>query len=102
MNQLKVHKQHSIRVLHEQGLSNREIARKLEIDRGTVSRYLATPTPNAAILPIGSSGNPNSNTAISPIGSGDQEPVSNAAISPTAQQGVVVNVSPLVNRSSNG
>ncbi|XOV72649.1 MAG: helix-turn-helix domain-containing protein [Verrucomicrobiota bacterium] len=56
MNQLKVHKQHSIRVLHEQGLSMREIARKLEIDRGTVSRYLASPPPNAAISPHGSTG----------------------------------------------
>ena len=70
MNQLKVHKKHSIGVLRKQGLSMREIARKLEIDRGTVRRYLKHLSPKAAISPIGSVGvEPASNAAISPHGS---------------------------------
>lgn len=41
MNQLKVHQQQTIVALHEQGWSQRRIARELGLDRKTVRRYLA-------------------------------------------------------------
>ena len=41
MNQLKVNQQQSIAALHEQGWSARRIARELDLDRGTVRKYLA-------------------------------------------------------------
>jgi transposase len=41
MNQLKVHQQQTIAALHEQGWSQRRIARELGLDRKTVRRYLA-------------------------------------------------------------
>lgn len=46
MNELKVHLQQAIVALHEQGWSNRKIARELSLDRGTVRKYLlAAPKP---------------------------------------------------------
>lgn len=41
MNQIKVHLQHSIVSLHQQGWSKRKIARELGVDRVTVRKYLA-------------------------------------------------------------
>ena len=41
MNQLKVNQQQSIAALHEQGWSARRMARELDLDRGTVRKYLA-------------------------------------------------------------
>jgi hypothetical protein len=57
-NILKMAKIQSIRQLHSAGRSQRRIARELELDRGTVARYLQTspPHPKPAIPPTGSSG----------------------------------------------
>ena len=62
-NVLKMAKIQSIQQLHAAGWSQRRIARELEIDRGTVARYLrsAPSDPNAAIVPAGSDG-PNAAT----------------------------------------
>lgn len=54
-NQLEMAVVHSIYLLHAQGLSGREIARKLGIGRGTVSRHLKTSSAagsNGAIAPM--------------------------------------------------
>ena len=55
-NVLKVAKIQSIQQLHAAGWSQRRSASELEIDRGTVARYLRPPQPdpNPAILPAGS------------------------------------------------
>jgi transposase len=93
-NVLKMAKIQSIQQLHAAGWSQRRIARELEIDRGTVARYLrsAQSDPNAAILPAGSDG-PNAATfspspapAVESAGSNDGADFghgSNAAIVPT-------------------
>jgi len=39
-NQLSMAKVHSIATLHDSGHSNREIARLLGVDRGTVNKYV--------------------------------------------------------------
>jgi transposase len=54
-NALKMAIVQSIQQLHAAGWSQRRIARELEIDRGTVARYLRPPPPdpNAAIPPAG-------------------------------------------------
>jgi transposase len=67
-NVLKMAIVQAIQQLHAAGWSRRRIAKELEIDRGTVARYLPSPPPdpNAAILPAGS---PGSNAAIVPAGS---------------------------------
>ena len=52
-NQLKMAKIQAILELHQQGWSQRAIASTLQIDRGTVSRYVRR-TANAAIPPTGS------------------------------------------------
>ncbi|MBC7854960.1 MAG: IS21 family transposase [Pirellulaceae bacterium] len=55
-NVLKMAKSQSIQQLHTAGWSQRRIASELEIDRGTVARYLQTAqaAPNPAIPPPGS------------------------------------------------
>src|SRR5271167_2020638 len=55
-NVLKMAKIQSIQQLHAAGWSQRRIASELEIDRGTVARYLRPPPPDPkpAILPAGS------------------------------------------------
>jgi transposase len=57
-NVLKMAKIQSIQQLHAAGWSQRRIALELEIDRGTVARYLRPrpPDPNPAIPPAGSAG----------------------------------------------
>lgn len=57
-NILKMAKIQSIQQLHAAGWSQRRIAHELEIDRGTVARYLRSPPPDPkpAILPAGSAG----------------------------------------------
>jgi transposase len=57
-NALKMAIIQSIKQLHAAGWSQRRIARELEIDRGTVARYLRPPPPDPkpAIPPAGSSG----------------------------------------------
>jgi len=64
-NVLKMAKIQSIQQLHAAGWSQRRIASELEIDRGTVARYLrsAPPDPNPAIVPTGSDG-PNAATLL--------------------------------------
>ncbi len=97
-NTLKMAIVQSIQQLHAAGWSQRRIARELEIDRGTVARYLRPPAPdpNAAIPPAGSAG---SNAAtFSPVparapstsaGSGiaDGAAAPNAAILPAGSGG---------------
>ena len=55
-NVLKMAKIQSIQQLHAAGWSQRRIASELEIDSGTVARYLRPPPPDPkpAILPAGS------------------------------------------------
>lgn len=86
MNQLKVHIRQAIMTLHQQGWSGRKIARELNLDRGTVSRYIrqdskpaivltgsaATGDSKPAIVPGGSEEGSGSKPAIVPTGSGDQ------------------------------
>jgi transposase len=57
-NALKMAKIQSIQQLHAIGYSQRQIARALGIDRGTVARHLRPPRPdpNTAILPAGFEG----------------------------------------------
>jgi transposase len=64
-NALKMAIVQSIQQLHAAGWSQRRIARELEIDRGTVARYLRPrpPDPNAAIPPAGFLPSDGSNTA---------------------------------------
>jgi transposase len=64
-NVLKMAKIQSIQQLHAAGWSQRRIASELEIDRGTVARYLRPPPadPKPAILPSGSEG-PNAATSL--------------------------------------
>lgn len=97
-NVLKMAIVQSIQQLRASGWSQRRIARELEIDRGTVARYLhsSPPDPNAAIPPTGSDG-PNAAT-FSPfpapcgdstlgIDGADSAAGSNAAIPPTGSAG---------------
>ena len=64
-NQLKVAKVLSIKSLHEQGWSQRRIARELGIDRGTVARYIREqPKPAKALT-----GSEDSKPAKAPPGS---------------------------------
>ncbi len=97
-NVLKMAIVQSIQQLHAAGWSQRRIARELEIDRGTVARYLRPPRPdpNAAISPAGSVG---SNAATFPPlpapvcrngdgnGHADLAAASNPAISPAGSGG---------------
>ncbi len=55
-NLLKMAKAQSILLLHAQGRSQREIARQLGVDRGTVRKYLSVGLsgPKPAIAPAGS------------------------------------------------
>ena len=55
-NLLKMAKAQSILSLHAQGRSGREIARTLQVDRGTVRKYLRLGLcgPKPAIAPAGS------------------------------------------------
>lgn len=71
-NRLKVAEVDAILLLHKQGWSNRRIARNLNIDRGTVNRYVrrAREGPNAANAPTGSEGMEGSKAANAPTGSG--------------------------------
>jgi len=71
-NWLKVARVHAIRLLHQQGWSNRRIARELGIDRGTVNRYVfrVREGPNAAKAPTGSEEEGRSKAAKAPFGSG--------------------------------
>ena len=67
MNRLKVNVQQAILTLDGHGWSRRRIARELDVDRGTVRRYLeaaqATASPNAAISTSGSPPSPEPNAA---------------------------------------
>ena len=97
-NVLKMAIVQAIQQLHAAGWSRRRIAKELEIDRGTVARYLPSPPPDPkpAILPAGS---PGSNAATfpglpapaaeTPPGNGgdDLAAGSNAAILPAGSPG---------------
>ena len=113
-NVLKMAQIHSIQQLHAAGWSQRRIASELEIDRGTVARYLRSPPPDPkpAILPTGSDG-PNAATfsllpapasgtaagsngadsagdskpAILPTGFGGENPVPAAGLPPPSPRG---------------
>ena len=83
-NQLKVAVVDSIYTLQAQGLSQRQIARLLGIDRETVRRHLRLAESNPAEAPLGSEGSEprpsgpdtDPNPARAPIGSGGMAPVS--------------------------
>lgn len=72
-NQLKMAQVQSILELHRQGWSQRRIARELQVNRETVSRYVrlaAAEEAKPAISPAGSEGIPAAlDPAISPLGS---------------------------------
>jgi len=51
MNELKVNQKQSIISLYERGWSKRKIARELDLDRGTVSKYLAAAKTKPATNP---------------------------------------------------
>ena len=113
-NVLKMAKIQSIQQLHAAGWSQRRIASELEIDRGTVARYLRSPPPDPkpAIVPTGSGG-PNAatfsplpapvpgatagselaafagdpNAAIVPAGSGDENFVPASELPPSSARG---------------
>jgi transposase len=68
MNQLKVPIQQTIVTLHQQGWSARKIARELDVDRGTVSRYLRRGAKPAIVL-TGSQAGAELKPAIVPAGS---------------------------------
>ena len=97
---LKMAKIQSIPQLHAAGWSQRRIASELEIDRGTVARYLrpSSPDPKPAILPAGSKG-PNAATfsplpALTAAASGgsdgaDFPPAPKPAISPAGSEGEI-------------
>jgi transposase len=97
-NALKMAIVQSIRQLHAAGWSQRRIARELEIDRGTVARYLRPPPPdpNAAIPPAGSAGSNAATFSPLPAPGGERSAGSdpadgttapNAAISPAGSEG---------------
>jgi transposase len=104
-NILKMAKIQSIQQLHAAGWSQRRIASELEIDRGTVARYLQPPPPDPkpAILPAGSDG-PNAATfsplpALTAAASDGSEcadfpaaPI--PAISPTGSEGEILVTAP--------
>lgn len=84
-NNLKVSLQTAIQSLHERKWSQRRIARELEINRETVSRYLSGRSKPA--IPTADTGDDNqSKPAISTIGSVENEP-SKPAISTVGKSG---------------
>ena len=100
-NVLKMAKIQSIQQLHAAGWSQRRIASELEIDRGTVVRYLRPPPPDPkpAILPAVSEG-PNAATfsplpALTAAASGGSEGANfpgrpKPAISPAGSKGEIL------------
>ena len=81
-NRLKVANVLSIQALHEQGWSQRRIARELGVSRGAVARHLENLSKRAK-APTGSDA---SNEAKAPIGSGDSGDDSNRAKAPTGSR----------------
>src|ERR1043166_8979921 len=69
MHELNVSLQHSILTLAEHGGSHRRIARELDINRETVSKYLGGARSNPAISTPGSESDPAAKPAISTPGS---------------------------------
>jgi len=69
MNQFKVNLRHAIIVLADGGMSGRDIAKQLGINRGTVARYLSLAVAAPALSTLGSAGDPVSRPAIATIGS---------------------------------
>src|SRR5271170_4813115 len=69
MNQLDVSLQHSITTLAAHGWSHRRIARELDINRETVSKYLRLADSKPAISTPGSEADPAAKPAISTLGS---------------------------------
>jgi IS30 family transposase len=85
-NLLKVAMIDLIRSLHRQGLSQRQIASELGVNRETVARYLrqAADTSKPAIAPSGSDGDgAESKPAVAPSGSKEKRPSSKPAIAPS-------------------
>lgn len=69
-NQLNMRKSLTIRQLHQQGLSQREIAQTLGVSRGAVIRHLAGESSNSTKAPTGivPTGSPDPNSTIVPTG----------------------------------
>lgn len=82
VNRLKVANVLSIQALHEQGWSQRRIARELGVSRGAVARHLRNGS-NKAKAPIGSD---DSNEAKAPTGSPISAADSNGAKAPTGSR----------------
>lgn len=106
-NQLKMATVSSIQQLHALGWSQRQIARELDLDRGTVARHLnqGRAGPKPAIPPAGSE-DPKPATfaalpappdkTIGPADAPDRAAGSNAAISPAGLEGVANPIPALV------
>src|SRR5438270_860805 len=74
MYQLKVNQRQSIIALHAQGWSRRRIARELELDRGTVGKYLAGISKPASNPHTGSTAVESSKPATNPHTGSDALP----------------------------
>jgi len=68
-NQLKMATVANILTLWRHGISQRQIAHKLDVNRDTVARYIRRERSKSAIPPAGSEGSGGSNPAIPPPGS---------------------------------
>ena len=86
MNQLNASLQHSIVALASGGMSRRQIARQLNLDRETVARYLrlAEDDSKPAIVPTGAEGLPPSPPACAPGESARSQPGRRAQCAPWA------------------
>ena len=90
-NALKMAIVQSIKQLHAAGWSQRRIARELEIDRGTVARYLRPPPPDPkpAIPPAGSAGSNAATFSASPGSATTRRLVTMAAIFAAASNAAI-------------
>lgn len=98
MNQLNVSLPHSTVALASGGMSRRQIARQLNLDRETVARYLrlAEDDSKPAIVPTGAEGLPQSPPACAPAESARSQPGRRSQCAPWAaaiEQGVLSGLS---------
>jgi hypothetical protein len=86
-NQLDMRKSLAIRQLHQQGLSQREIAQTLGVSRGAVIRHLTQECSNSTKAPTGKvpTGSPDPNSTKVPTGSKSSEPSAEHVAEPTQE-----------------